>query len=174
MPHPAALSSARRAGAAGAFALALIAAADARADNRLGGHIGAVFPLLTHVDGETTTIGDDFQVGFPMGITVKKSDRFAFDLELVPGVDDDPQTVSLTVHPGALWGLGSGFTLGLRAAFDVSGDAWGFTPLLNKGFARGSHTLFVEAVVPIRFQTEDEAGDKHTAVGFGVHLGVGF
>jgi hypothetical protein len=132
-----------------------------------------VFPLVTHANGDTTTIGDDFQLGFPMGVTVKKSDTFAFDLELVPGINNDPQRVSLTVHPGVLFGLGSNYTLGARLAFDVSGDAWGFTPLLNKGFPHGDHALFVEAVAPIRF-TEDIAGKGHTAIGFGVHLGVGF
>src|SRR5262245_22508493 len=33
------------------------------AQDRLGGHFGAVFPLVTHVNGETTTIGDDFTIG---------------------------------------------------------------------------------------------------------------
>jgi hypothetical protein len=161
---------ARRIGTTGVLALALAFGAHrTSAENRLGGHFGAVFPLVTHVNGETTTISDDFQVGFPMGITVRKSDTFAFDLELVPGINNDPQTVSLTVHPGVLFGLGRNWTLGARMAFDVSGDAWGFTPLLNKGF----HTVFLEAVVPIRF-TEDDAGQSHTAIGFGVHVGVGF
>jgi hypothetical protein len=145
----------------------------AHAENKLGGHFGAVFPLLTHVNGETTNIGDDFQVGFPMGITVKTSDKFAFDLELVPAINNDPLRTPLTVHPGALWGLGDHFTAGLRMAFDVDGASWGFTPLLNKGFPHGGHALFIEAVAPIRFQ-EDSRGESQTAITFGVHVGVGF
>ena len=59
---------------------------NASAEDRLGGHIGFVLPLVTHANGTNTTISDDFVIGFPMGITVRKSDTFAFDLELVPGV----------------------------------------------------------------------------------------
>jgi hypothetical protein len=149
------------------------AAPPAAAENRLGGHFGAVFPLVTRANDDTTTLSDDFQVGFPMGITVKTSDKFAFDLELVPGINNDPLRVPLTVHPGALWGLGGNYTLGLRMAFDINGASWGFTPLLNKGFPMGGHTLFVEAVAPIRFQ-EDFAGESQTALTFGIHVGVGF
>ena len=111
-----------------------------------------------------------------MGITVKTSDLLAFDLELVPGLDrqeNEPINVSLTVHPGVLRSLGNSWTTGLRMAFDISGASWGFTPLLNKGFPMGGHAFFVEFVVPIRFQ-DDSVGDTHSAVTFGVHLGVGF
>ena len=152
------------------------AASDARADNRVGGHFGAVFPLVTRLEGETITLGDDFNVGFPMGITIKTSDTIAFDLEIVPVLDpreDHAIGVPLTIHPGILKGLGNGWTLGGRMAFDINGASWGFTPLLNKGFPSGNLTYFVEAVVPIRF-VDDVFGDTHTAIGFGVHVGVGF
>jgi len=159
----------------GAIGLCLAAPA-ARAQDRLGGHFGVVFPLVTHVNGGTTNIGDDFKIGFPMGITVKKSDRYAFDLELVPVLDpqdNGPIGVPLTIHPGVLRSLGSGWTTGLRMAFDIGGASWGFTPLLNKGFPMGDHSYFVELVVPIRFQ-DDFRGDTHGAITFGVHLGIGF
>jgi hypothetical protein len=152
-------------------------AAAASAQDRVGGHIGVVFPLVTHVDGETVTIGDDFKIGFPMGITIKKSDTLAFDLEIVPVLDPrehGPIDVPLTIHPGILKGLGHGLTLGGRMAFDINGASWGFTPLLNKGFPVGNGlTYFVEAVVPIRFQ-DDLIGETHTAIGFAVHTGIAF
>ena len=88
----------------GAILMGLLST-DVAAQNRLSGHFGAVFPLVTHADGKTTTISDDFVVGFPMGITVRKSDEFAFDLELVPAVQNDPLHVDLTVHPGIIVGL---------------------------------------------------------------------
>jgi hypothetical protein len=159
----------------GAIGLCLAAPA-ARAQDRLGGHFGVVFPLVTHANGSTTNIGDDFKVGFPMGITVKTSDRYAFDLEVVPALDpqdDGPISVPLTIHPGVLRSLGSSWTAGLRMAFDIGGASWGFTPLLNKGFPMGGHAYFVEFVVPIRFQ-DDSLGDTHGAITFGVHLGIGF
>jgi len=148
-----------------------------RADDRLGAHFGAVFPIITHVNGETTDISEDFKIGFPMGITVKKTDKFAFDLEIVPVIDpqkDRPTGIPLTIHPGVLRDLGGHWTLGLRMAFDINGASWGFTPLINKGFPNGDHAFFVEGVVPIRFQNGNVDAEMHTAIGFGIHLGIGF
>src|SRR5262245_21184064 len=91
----------------------LLAASSANAQDRLGGHFGVVFPLFTHVDGETTNISDDFQMGFPMGITVKTVGRYAFDLEIVPTlntVEGGPISVPLTIHPGVLSAFGGGWT----------------------------------------------------------------
>jgi hypothetical protein len=146
--------------------------APAGAEDRLGGHFGAVFPLVTRAGGTTTTIGDQFKIGFPMGITVKTADKWAFDMELVPVVTSD-RFVSLTVHPGVIHGLANSFAAGLRMAFDTRESSWGFTPLLNRSFPVGPVAYFIEGVVPIRFQ-QDGAGKGQTAIGFGVHFGVGF
>ena len=61
----------------GCLMLTAVLAVPLRADaqNRLGGHFGMLFPLVDHVGGETTTIGDDFKIGFPMGVTVKASEN---------------------------------------------------------------------------------------------------
>ena len=101
------------------------AASRASAEDKLGGHIGFVLPLVTHANGATTTISDDFVIGFPMGITVRKSDTFAFDLELVPAVQNSPLHVDLTVHPGFVCGVGGGWGAGARLAFDVNKASWG-------------------------------------------------
>jgi hypothetical protein len=145
------------------------------AQDRLGGHFGAVFPLVTRASGETTTIGDDFKIGFPMGVTVKMNDRWAFDLELVPVIQNDPLFTSLTVHPGIIRSLPNAFGAGVRMAFDVNQPSWGFTPLLNHAFpVRGhAYAYFIEGVVPIRFQ-QDPSGGNRTSVGFAAHVGVGF
>jgi hypothetical protein len=148
----------------------------ASAQNRLGGHFGVVFPLVTRADGQTVDIGDDFKLGFPMGITIRKSDAFAFDIELVPALDfddDGPVRVPLTIHPGVLRSLGGAWTGGLRMAFDVDGASWGLTPLINRGFTAGEQPYFIEFVFPIRFQ-DDALGNTSNTFGFGVHLGVGF
>ena len=147
----------------------------AGAQNRLGGHFGAVFPLVARASGETTTIADDFTIGFPMGVTVKTSDKWAFDLELVPVIQNDPLFTSLTVHPGIIRALSGGYAAGVRMAFDVNQPSWGFTPLVNRGFPiRGrACTPFIEGVVPIRFQ-QDPSGGNRTSIGLAVHVGVGF
>jgi hypothetical protein len=80
----------------------------AAAQTAVGGHIGFVLPLVTRVAGQTTNLGDGFSIGFPMGITVKGAGRMAFDLELVPAVKNTPRAVTLTVHPGVVWGIGHG------------------------------------------------------------------
>jgi hypothetical protein len=160
-----------------ALAIALLVgpvATRASAENRLGGHFGVVFPIVSHANGETTTISDDFVIGFPMGITVRKSDKLALDLELVPVVQNGSLDVSLTVHPGVVAAVGSGWGAGARLAFDVNKPSWGFTPILNHGLLKvgGNSTLFGELVFPVRFQ-EDSRG-RFTSVGFGIHVGIGF
>lgn len=162
--------------AAGLILLAMLAAPPrAGAENRLGGHFGAVIPLVNRASGETTTIADDFKIGFPMGVTIKTSDKWAFDLELVPVIQNDPLFTSLTVHPGVVRALSGGYAAGLRMAFDVNEPSWGFTPLVNRAFpVRGhAYVLFVEGVVPIRFQ-QDPAGGNRTSIGLAVHTGIGF
>ncbi len=149
---------------------------EANAQDRLGGHIGFVLPLVTRAGGQTTSISDSFSVGFPMGITVKGSGRMAFDLELVPAVQDSPRKVNLTVHPGLVWGLGHNFAAGARLAFDINSSQVGFTPLVNKSWPIEGHffkAYFVEAVLPVRFN-RPLGGPSTNPVTFGIHFGVGF
>jgi hypothetical protein len=145
------------------------------AQNRLGGHFGVALPLVTHAESQTTSIADDFVIVFPTGITVRKSDVFAFDLELAPVVQNDPRHIDLTLHPGVAWGIGNGFSVGGRVAFDIGRESWGFTPLFNKGLVQigKDSTFFGELDVPIRFK-QDANGKSFTSVGLAVVVGVGF
>lgn len=143
------------------------------AQSNVGGHFGVVFPLVTHADGDTSDITDDFSVGFPVGLTLKKTQRLAFDLELVPVIHEAGKAVDLTVHPGVLYGLGNNYTAGLRAAFEVDRAAWGVSPLLNKSFPQKNGTaLFAEVVLPIRYVSD--GADHTTAISLAVHFGIGF
>ena len=167
-------------------ALLFASGSSALAQDRLGGHFGFVLPLVTsteslentdnRVERTTITIGDDFVIGFPMGITVKKSDKVAFDLEVVPFIQNEPLGISLLVHPGILFPLQHSFTTGVRMAFDVNQASWGFTPLLAHGWPLKDGcgcAFFAEVDVPIRFQ---QAADGHnfTAVTLAAHFGLGF
>lgn len=157
--------------------LGLVMSSDAQAQNKVGGHFGAVFPLVTHADGDTTDIGDNFTVGFPMGINVKREGSpWSFDLEFVPFIQDRPRNVSLLVHPGVLRDVSDRVTLGVRGAFEIDSSAWGFTPLVNVKLNSGDrYRWFTEFVVPVRFVKVVRPGDDNfTAVTFGVHFGVGF
>jgi len=160
--------------------LTLLVALPASAQDSVGGHVGFVLPIVTHAGGQTTTLGDNFSIGFPMGITIKGKGRTAFDMEFVPSVQDSPRQVSLTVHPGILFGVGHGFTVGTRAAFDVNSAQFGFTPLVNKSWPiRGENNFFkayfAEAVLPVRFNRPSGVNAVPTdPVTFGIHFGVGF
>src|SRR5262249_20390922 len=101
-------------------AVAVLAGPAAQAQDGLGGHIGFVLPLVTHAGGQTTNLGDNFSIGFPMGITIKGTGKTAFDLELVPAIQDSPRQVSLTVHPGLLYSIGRNWAVGTRLAFDIN------------------------------------------------------
>jgi hypothetical protein len=145
----------------------------------LGGHIGFVLPLVTTAGGQTTSLADQFSIGFPVGITVKGSGRLAFDFELDPFINTTgTRTTTLTVAPGLIWRLGRGWAAGGRLAFDVNSSSWGFTPLLNKSWPikkEGSFfkSYFVEADLPVRFNRT--VGQPATdPVTFAMHFGLGF
>lgn len=160
--------------------LAVAGAVPASAQDSVGGHVGVVLPLVTHAGGQTTNIGDSFSIGFPMGITLKGRSKTAFDFEFVPSIQDSPRQVGLLVHPGILWGIGHGFTVGTRAAFDVNSAQFGFTPLVNKSWPIRSENgffkaYFAEAVLPVRFNRPTGLNAVATnPVTFGVHFGLGF
>jgi hypothetical protein len=160
------------------IAISLVAGAKRAAAQTVGGHVGFVLPLVTRVGGQTTNLADKFSMAFPVGITVKGRGRMAFDMELVSSVQNSPRVVALTVHPGLVWGVGHGFAVGGRAAFDVNSPQLGFTPLVNKSWPIKTEggffkAYFVEAVLPVRFN-RPVGGPNTDPVTFGMHFGVGF
>lgn len=162
--------------------LALLAfaavAPNASAQVTVGGHVGFVIPWVTHADSQTTTIFDDWAIGFPVGVTFKGQGHFAVDLEMVPSVSQKPREVSLTVDPGVLYSLEHGVTLGLRAAFDVNSSTVGFIPLINKSWKFKNQggffkAYFVEADLPVKF-SRPTGGPATNSVTFATHFGLGF
>lgn len=145
----------------------------------IGGHFGAVLPLVTHAGGDTTNIGDNFTIGFPFGVTFKGKGRMALDFEFVPFIQDSPRKTTFLVHPGIVYGLGHGFGVGMRLAFDVDSSDFGFTPLVNKSWPISKSedsffkTYFVEADLPVRFN-RPPGGPSTNPVTFAFHFGVGF
>ncbi len=142
---------------------------------RVGGHVGIAFPIVTRSDGQTTTISEDFIVGFPVGITIRNSSPFAFDFEFVPTINNSPrQDVTLTVHPGVIYGFKKNYAVGLRAAFDIGADAYGFTPLIQRSWKiKGNTKYFVEADFPVRFRQRPDLR-RTTSGTFTAHFGVAF
>ena len=144
-----------------------------------GFHIGVVQPIVSINNEETHffTEYDHYAIGFPIGATFHTGGSVLFDMEIVPLIQpyansEQPYNVHLLVHPGILYPLSHGWTLGFRLAFETSAGQFGFTPLLNKSFKLGeSHAFFIELVAPGRFGPEKNSG--YTQV-FGLHFGFGF
>ena len=161
------------------FFIALIiptaASAQEPAPPRVGGHVGIAFPIVTRSDGITTTISEDFIVGFPVGITIRNSSPVAFDFEFVPTINNSPrQDVTLTVHPGAIYGFKKNYAVGIRAAFDIGSDTYGFTPLVQRSWKiKGNTKYFVEADFPVRFRQQPD-GRRTTSGAFTAHFGISF
>lgn len=72
-------------------------------------------------------------------------------------------------HPGVLLGLGKGYTLASRLAFETAGR-YGVTPVLNKVIKRTPNTSYFLAIpVPVRF-----GNDRPTSITIGFQFGVAF
>lgn len=138
--------------------------------NRLGGHFGVAVPLVSFADGDATTIGEFSAVAFPMGISVSNAvGPLVFDMELVPAVTEG-HNVDLTIHPGLIY-PGRFGAVGMRAAFEVDNDAYGFTALVARPFRIGeAFNFFIELDVPVRFPK----GKVGTVVGIATHIGIAF
>jgi hypothetical protein len=148
----------------------------AEAQVTVGGHIGASLPIVTTTTFGTFDLGDDFSIGFPMGITLRGTGSMAFDLELLPTIETTPRLTPLTIHPGLIWDIGNDFGAGVRAAFEVSSSRVGFTPLLSHSWPT-SHSLFsayvLEFRVPVRFN-RPTFGPGSSSVAFEVVGSVSF
>lgn len=147
------------------------------AQNSIGGHFGFVQPIITFQDGDTTNGFDPYAIGFPIGVTVRKSEKFAYDVEIVPFISSSENAAgenvsavnNLLIHPGLLWGIGNKLTFGNRLAFETGSGRYGITPLLNRGFSIGKTNVFAELVLPIRF-----GNDQEVSLTTALHFGIGF
>lgn len=148
-----------------------------KAQNTIGGHFGVVQPIITIQDGETADGFDPYTIGFPIGVTIRKNEKFAFDIEMVPFIssiedsegDNSSAVNELLIHPGLLWGIGNKLTFGNRLAYETKSGRYGVTPLLNRGFILGKTNVFAELVLPIRVGNDQEI--SFTAA---LHFGIGF
>jgi hypothetical protein len=152
----------------------------------VGGHVGLATPLVT-VSKKTTTIGDEFTLLTPIGVTVKPGGKLAVDFEVVVANPiSKPGDTGLVVDPGIVYNWGS-FATGLRLAFKINSITnVGLIPLINVPLADlGGAGWFVEAAFPTFISSELDdtpAGapapvTTHHARGeFNVvfHTGIGF
>ncbi|MFT3710243.1 MAG: hypothetical protein QM817_21660 [Archangium sp.] len=137
---------------------------------RVSGHLGIVTPLVTARASGVSSIANGFVFGVTSGLGLNIIGPLNFDAELVTLIDTANRVVDIVIHPGLLVSLPLGFTTGVRGAWETQG-AWGFTPLLNKGFKVGSNVLYVEAAFPVRWAMQPASTAAFT---FALHAGIGF
>lgn len=140
---------------------------------RITGYVGILHPIVTlgnHVPHYN--FDGAYVVGMPTGINIWKSSKIGFSMEFVPiirATEGTSRMNNFLFHPGALFGLGKGFTLATRAAFETSGR-YGFTPVLNKVVMKGKGcSYFVAVPLPARF-----GNDQPASLTAGFQFGISF
>lgn len=134
---------------------------------------GILHPIVTFSqDAPVVNFKTFYQVGFPVGVNIWKTATIGYSLEIVPFVRSEAgvsRVNNVLFHPGVLVGLGKGFTLANRLAFETGGR-YGVTPVLNKTFRRpGPVNYFLAIPVPVRF-----GNDRPTSVTLGFQFGLAF
>ncbi len=142
---------------------------------RFGGHVGIVIPIVTRGNGTTTTIADNFIIGFPFALVVRTNSPAAFDFEFVPIINTPSnQDFRFLVHPGITYTFKKKYTVGVRAAYEFGTGNYGFTPIVNRSFKlKGKTNYFIEADFPVRWERRPN-GTGFTSVQFAVHTGISF
>ncbi|MDR6197158.1 hypothetical protein [Siphonobacter sp. SORGH_AS_0500] len=140
---------------------------------KITGYVGILHPLVSFSEGQVTTnFKNYYQVGFPIGLNLWKSEKVGFSAEFVPFIraeSGQSRMSNFLFHPGALLRFHKGYVVALRAAFETSGR-YGFTPVLSKTvIKKESHGYFVALLLPLRF------GNNH-GVAFtpGFQFGINF
>ena len=142
---------------------------------RFGGHVGVVIPIVTRGNGTTTTIADDFIIGFPFALTVRTNSPAAFDFEFVPIVNTSSnQDFRFLVHPGIVYAFKKHYAVGIRAAYEFGTGNYGFTPIINRSFKlKGKTNYFIEADFPVRRERRPDRS-RFASIQFAVHSGISF
>lgn len=141
---------------------------------RITAYVGLLHPIVTISKDSRPHYNFDgsYVAGLPTGINFWKTSKIGLSLEFVPFIRADNGTSKMSnflFHPGVLFGLGKGFTLATRAAFETSGR-FGVTPVINKIIKKtNSFNYFIAMPFPARF------GNQQTAsLGAGLQLGIIF
>lgn len=123
---------------------------------------GVLHPLVTFGnEAPVFNFKTYYLVGFPVGVNTWKSSRLGYSLEIVPFIRSEngiSRVSNVLFHPGVLLGLGKGYTLAGRLAFETAGR-YGITPVLNKIVKRSAQTSYFVAIpLPVRFGNDRPAG----------------
>jgi len=142
---------------------------------RFGGHVGVVIPIVTRGNGITTTIADDFIIGFPFALVVKTDSPVAFDFEFVPTINTPSnQDFRFLIHPGIVYAFNKKYLVGVRGAYEIGTGNYGFTPIAQRSFKLTKKTrYFIEADVPVRWARRPDRS-RFASIQFAIHAGISF
>lgn len=142
---------------------------------RFGGHVGVVIPIVTRGNGITTTIADDFIIGFPFALVVKTDSPVAFDFEFVPTINTPSnQDFRFLIHPGIVYAFNKKYLVGVRGAYEIGTGNYGFTPIAQRSFKLTKKTrYFIEANFPVRWERRPDRS-RFASIQFAIHTGVSF
>lgn len=140
---------------------------------KITGYVGILHHIVTVGNGAPHyNFYGAYVGGMPTGINIWKSAKIGFSIEFVPIIKASggiSKMNNFLFHPGVLFGLGNGFTLAARAAFETSGR-YGVTPVLNKVVLKGkSNNVFVAIPITARF-----GNDQPTSLTPGFQFGIAF
>ncbi|MCZ4244781.1 hypothetical protein [Pedobacter punctiformis] len=140
---------------------------------KVNGYVGIVHPIVSFSKDETiTNFKNYYQVGFPTGINIWKSQKIGFSLEVVPFIKAENGSSKMNnflFHPGVLVSLGNGYTFVGRLAFETAGR-YGVTPVFNKTIKKNTSSSYYVAIpLPVRF-----GNDKPATFGLAFQLGFAF
>jgi hypothetical protein len=132
--------------------------------------------MLTINKNETTTEFENATtIGFPVGVNIYYSEKFAFSFEITPSVQwshpsNGPatsKTSNLLFDPGPMFRFKHGFNIITRLAFETQGR-YGFTPVFNKVYLQTKAVnYFVALSIPATFGNSQPAS-------VGLNLQIGF
>jgi len=124
------------------------------------GYLSFIIPVVTINKNETTpNFKEATTIGFPVGLNVYYSDKFAFSYELTPsivaskstGKPGTSKTSNLLIDPGPMFRFKNNFNIIARLAFETQGR-YGFTPVFNKVYLKtNAINYFVALSLPVRF-----------------------
>jgi hypothetical protein len=140
---------------------------------KIAGYVSFIHPIVTiDKSGSTFNFKNSYNVGFPIGINILKSNKIGFSFEITPFIKSQNDTAKVNFilfHPGAMFRFKHNFTIITRLAFETSGR-FGFTPVFNKVVAKAKNVnYFIAMSTPFRM-----GNSKPVSIGLALQLGISF
>lgn len=137
------------------------------------GYVSFIHPIITFdKNGSSFNFSNAYNVGFPIGINILKSNKIGFSFEVAPFIrvqNDTAKVNFILFHPGAMFRFKHSFTIITRLAFETSGR-FGLTPVFNKVVAKAKNVNYFMAMsAPFRM-----GNAKPVSIGLALQLGVSF